>query len=62
MGEGDVQIKPDPEDEDDAERSALRSGGAGRGGVSFAVPDDEDDMEDVKPKFKLKVKYRGFTM
>lgn len=61
-GEGDVQIKPDPEDEDDAERSLLGGRGAGREAVSFAVPDEEEDIEDVKPKFKLKVKYRDFTM
>ncbi|PWN20296.1 hypothetical protein BCV69DRAFT_299431 [Microstroma glucosiphilum] len=59
---GDVQIKPDPEDEDDAERCLLGDSRDDRAGVTFAVPDEEEEMEDVKPKFKLKVKYRDFTI
>lgn len=71
-GEG-FEIKPDPEEEEAREQGAL----GGDGGAVVGVEDDEeddddfsmqsgamgnDDDEDTKPKFRLKVRYNGFQM
>lgn len=52
----DIDIKPDPELEEEANENLLGEEPIARGGG----PDSE--AEDVKQKFKIKVRYNGFRM